>query len=163
MTKVDLLKSIIFNSWISTGWYSPIHWWCSGKEPACQCKRHRFDPWVRKIPWRRKWQPTRVFLPGESHGQGSLAGYSLWGHRESDKTERLGAITVVIIFIWRSNCPIFSQQQPSESFWPKPKSLWIYFSVCSDDMSASPAPIWNWPLLLTASGCCYPSSPPLAL
>ena len=52
----------------------------SGKEPACQCKRGkrlRFDPWVRKIPWRRKWQPTPVFLPGESHGQRSLVGYIL--------------------------------------------------------------------------------------
>jgi len=42
----------------------------SGKEPACQCKRHKrfkFDPWVRKIPWRRAWQSTPVFLPGESH------------------------------------------------------------------------------------------------
>ena len=48
----------------------------SGKEPACQCRRHkrcRFDPWVRKIPWRRKWQPTPVFLPGETHGQASLS------------------------------------------------------------------------------------------
>ena len=48
-----------------------------GKEPACQCrrcKRQEFDPWVRKIPWKRKWQPTPVFLPGESHGQKILAG-----------------------------------------------------------------------------------------
>ena len=52
----------------------------SGKEPACQyrrLKRHGFSPWVRKIPWRRVWQPTPVFLPGESHGQRSLVGYSL--------------------------------------------------------------------------------------
>ena len=42
-------------------------------------KRHRFDPWVRKIPWRRKWQPTPVFLPGKSHGQRSLAGYTVHG------------------------------------------------------------------------------------
>jgi len=51
----------------------------SGKEPACQCRRHKrhwFDPWVRKIPWRRKWQPTPVFLPGEFQEQRSLAGYS---------------------------------------------------------------------------------------
>ena len=41
----------------------------------------KFSPWVRKIPWRRAWQPTPVFLPGESHGQRSLAGYSSWGHR----------------------------------------------------------------------------------
>jgi len=39
-------------------------------------KRHRFDPWLRKIPWRRVWQPTPIFLPGESHGRRSLAGHS---------------------------------------------------------------------------------------
>ena len=47
-----------------------------------------FDPWVGKIPWRRTWQPTPVSLPGESHGQRSLAGYSPWGRTQSDKTER---------------------------------------------------------------------------
>ena len=55
--------------------------WLSGKEPACQWKIHRFYPWVRKIPWRRKWQPTSVFLPRKSHGQRSLAGCSPWGHK----------------------------------------------------------------------------------
>ena len=49
----------------------------------------RFDPWVGKIPWRRKWQPTPVFLPGESYGQRSMVGYSPWGRKESDMTERL--------------------------------------------------------------------------
>ena len=56
----------------------------SGKEPTCQCRslrRHEFDPWIRKSPWRRKWQPTPVFLPGGSHGQRSLAGYSPRGRR----------------------------------------------------------------------------------
>ena len=53
--------------------------WISGKESACQCKRRVFDPRIRKISWRRKWQLTPVFLPGESHGQRSLAGYSPWG------------------------------------------------------------------------------------
>ena len=62
------------------------------KEPACQrqCrrhKRHRFDPWVRKISWRKKWQHTPVLLPGESHEQRSLTGYSPWGRKESDTTE----------------------------------------------------------------------------
>ena len=64
--------------------------WCSTKEFACQfrrCRRRGFSPWVRKIPWRRKWQPTPVFLPGESHEQRSLAGYSPWGGTESDTTE----------------------------------------------------------------------------
>ena len=55
------------------------------KESICQCrrhKRHRFDPWVGKIPWRRAWQPTPVSLPGESHGQRSLEGYSPQGCKE---------------------------------------------------------------------------------
>ena len=56
----------------------------SGKEPACQCRRHErlmFNPWVGKIPWSRKWQPTPVLLPGESHGQRSLAGCGPWDHK----------------------------------------------------------------------------------
>ena len=60
-----------------------------GKEPICQCrrcKRHKFNPWVRKIPWRRAWQPTPVLLPGEYHRQMSLAGYSPEGCKESDTT-----------------------------------------------------------------------------
>ena len=57
------------------------------KETCPQCRRPRFDPWVRKIPWRRQWHPTPVLLPGESHGQRSLVGYSPWGHKESDTTE----------------------------------------------------------------------------
>ena len=51
--------------------------------------RFTADPWVRKIRWRRKWQPTLVLLPGKSHGQRSLVGYSPWGRKESDTTERL--------------------------------------------------------------------------
>jgi len=54
---------------------------------ACQCRRHGLNPWVRKIPWRRNWQPTPVFLSGKFHGQRSLVGYSPWGHKESDMTE----------------------------------------------------------------------------
>ena len=52
-----------------------------------RCKRLGFNPCVRKILWSRKWQPTLVFLPGESHGQRSLVGYSPWGCKESDTTE----------------------------------------------------------------------------
>ena len=57
--------------------------WCSGKESACQCRRRGFDPWVGKILRRRKWQPIPIYLPGKSHGQRSLAGYSPWGYKES--------------------------------------------------------------------------------
>ena len=62
----------------------------SGKELACQRRRHkrlRFDPQVRQIPWRTAWQPTSVLLPGESHGQRSLTGYSSQGRKELDTTE----------------------------------------------------------------------------
>ena len=64
--------------------------WLSGKESACQCRRHRgqgHDPWVEKIVWRRKWQTIPVFLPREHHRQRSLAWYSPWSCRESDVTE----------------------------------------------------------------------------
>ena len=58
-------------------------------------KRYGFNPWVRKIPWRRKWQPTPVFLPGKYHGQRSLVGCSPWGSKELDMTECLS--------IWQHN------------------------------------------------------------
>ena len=66
--------------------------WLRGKESAYQyrkCRRFGFIPWVRKIPWRRKWQPTPVFLLGESLGQRSLVGYSPQGCKELDTTEQL--------------------------------------------------------------------------
>ena len=63
--------------------------WQSGKESACQFRRHGFDSWVGKIPWWRKWRPTPVFLPGKFQGQKSLVGYSPWGHDESDTSEWL--------------------------------------------------------------------------
>ena len=53
----------------------------SGKESTCRYRRYVFDPWVGNIPWRRKWQPAPVFLPGKSHGQRSPEGYSPWDHR----------------------------------------------------------------------------------
>ena len=60
---------------------------------ARRCRKHGFDPWVGKLPWKKKWQPTPVLLPGESHGQWSLVGYSPWGCKELDKTERLNNST----------------------------------------------------------------------
>ena len=58
-----------------------------GRESACNAGRYRFEPWVRKIFWRREWPSTPVFLPGEFHGQRNLAGYSPWGCKELDKIE----------------------------------------------------------------------------
>ena len=74
-----------------------------GKEPACQCRRHKrhgFDPWIGKIPWRRVWQPTLVFLPGESHGQRSLVGYiqSIGSQRVGHSWRDLARITCQAVF-----------------------------------------------------------------
>ena len=66
------------------------------EESTCQCRRSGFNPWVGKIPWRREWQPTPVFLPGEFHGLRRLAGYSPWAHKESDTTER---VTLALTFL----------------------------------------------------------------
>ena len=65
--------------------------WPSSKESAYNAEDTGawFDPWVRRIPWSRKWQPTPVFLPGKCHGQRSLADYSPWGLKESDTTEHV--------------------------------------------------------------------------
>ena len=74
-----------FSDWTAANHVNELPRWLSGKDSACQCKRckscrrHGFDPWVRKILCRRKWQPTPEFLPGESHGQRSLVGCSPQG------------------------------------------------------------------------------------
>ena len=74
----------------------------SAKESAYQCRRCGFVPWVGRIPWKRKWQPTPVFWPGESHEQKSLAGYSPRGCRESNVTASESvndvAVNVVVLF-----------------------------------------------------------------
>ena len=74
--------------------YGPQLLWFPGGsnyyKPTCQHRsrrRRRFDPWAGKTPWRRAWQPAPVFLPGESSGQRTMAGYHPWGHKESDRTE----------------------------------------------------------------------------
>ena len=67
----------------------------SGKESTCQCRRYKkweFNTWVGKILWRRKWQPTPGFLPGESHGQRSLMGYGLRSHKRLDTTDHLSTL-----------------------------------------------------------------------
>ena len=82
----------------------------SGKEPTFQCMRHKrgkrwgFSPWVGKIPWRRAWQPTPAFLPGESHGQRSLVGYRPWGRKESETTERLSSSSNIHTHIFIYTC-----------------------------------------------------------
>ena len=85
----------------------------------------RFNPWVGKIPWRRKWQPTLVLLPGKSHGQRSLVGYSPWGHKESDTTEWL-----YLLKQRPDDCEEEETQRWGQRVWHKPnhegpwKTLW---------------------------------------
>ena len=66
------------SDWTELNW-THVHW--ASCRICLQCGRPKFDPWVRKISWRRKWQPVPVFLPGKFHGQRSLAGYSPWDSR----------------------------------------------------------------------------------
>ena len=79
-------NSVLRNTLSHTG----LPMWLTGKESTCHCRRCKrcgFDPWVGKIPWRRRWQPILVFLPGESHRQRKLEQCSPWGCKESDMTE----------------------------------------------------------------------------
>ena len=70
-------------------WQKPgLPWWLRWSRIHLQCRRPRF-PGSGRSPWRGEWQPTPVFLPGEFHGQRSLADYSPWGCKESDTTEQL--------------------------------------------------------------------------
>ena len=98
----------------------------SGKESVCQCRRCqrcRFDPWVRNIPWRRKCQLIPVFLPGESQGQRSLVGYSLWGlkrvrhdwasphtHHPWVKKKKKRHTKLLSLGKWRKNLPCYQSQ-----------------------------------------------------
>ena len=64
-------------------------WWLRQERICMQCRRLRFNPWTRKMPWKTEWLPTPVFLSREFYRQGSLAGYSPLSHKESDMTEQL--------------------------------------------------------------------------
>ena len=80
--------------WVCVMWFWRTSLWLKWWRICLQCSRPRFDPWVGKMPWRREWQSTPVFLSGESHGQRIQAGYSLWDHKELDTTEQLTTITM---------------------------------------------------------------------
>ena len=95
-------------------------------------RRRSFSSWVGKIPWRRKWQPTPVFLPGQPHGQRSLVGYSPWGHKELDTTEQLTHTHTQqywVQTISRSRRPSRSHKQILKSSIFLPSSTWELFSL----------------------------------
>ena len=93
-------------------WVNGFPWWLSCKESASQCRRQKFDPWIRKIPWRRNRQPTPVFLPGKSHGQSGLVGHSPWDYKSQS---------------WFSNQPTTSTGWTVPTLWlttSKPRFVW---------------------------------------
>ena len=118
-----------------------IHWWLSGLRIHMQCRRHRrrsFHPSVRKIPWRRKWQPPPVFLPGKSHGQRRLASYRPWGHKESDTTEANEQMAVVYFQL-------------------------LTTSHITDDSSYMPHAVSQQPLSVLSSNCDHSTASPVLL
>ena len=94
-------RELEFESWLCHSFLAiklgKLPWWLSWWKVCLKCGRPGFDPCAGKVPWSRAWQPTPVFLPGESRGQRSLVGYSPWSHTESDMTE-------VIAHMWYSRC-----------------------------------------------------------
>ena len=103
-------------------------------------KGPRFHPWVRKIHWRRKWQPTPVFLPGKTHGQRSLAGYSPWGCKEAHTTERLHSLTHSLTPVakdWKHQFSFQSQRKAMKKF-KLPHSC-THLTCCQSNAENSPS------------------------
>ena len=122
----------------------------SDEESTCQCrecKRHGFDSWVGKIPWRRKWQPTPVFLPGESHGQRSPGDCSLWACRVGRDWAQHSPIRISSLAPRPSSCPHFC----SEFFCPEILQGWDL--ALSPKSWGSPKPTLKpWPWACAPSG-----------
>ena len=106
--------------------------WCSGKESTYQCRRcnrHMFDPWIGKITWRSKWQPTLVFLPGKFHGQRNQAGNSPWGHKDLDTTEWLSTAQdwISMVFLPFAPCCLYP-------FTPTLQKPWSWTKVKQESL-----------------------------
>ena len=107
--------------------------------PACQCRRQRFDSWVEKIPWRRKWQPTSIFLPGEFHGQRSLAGSSMGSQRVRHNWVTFTTIRLIMRFPGGSvvnNLPAKQETQVQFLVWKDPleKEMLTHSSILAWDI-----------------------------
>ena len=110
--------------------------------------RPGFSPWIGRIPWRRTWQPTPVFLPGEFHGQRSLVGYSPWGRKESDMTEwlsmthsRVQPIAAALHFPSLVQCAMCQTQNASWHFPGIPTLRWQSTSIW---FTGHPSPHRDW-------------------
>ena len=103
-----------------------------------KCRRHWFDPWVGKIPWRSKWQPTPVFLPGECHGQRSPVGYSLWSRKRvtqdwapeqsppSGSGQQVWYYFLLVVWIHRQNWKDSTWENSSRLVWHVHRGLKSY-------------------------------------
>ena len=132
-TRVSCIAGRFFTIWamgksprerVMVSWGLPQ--WLSGKEPAYQSRRRRrcgFDAWVRKIPWRRTWHPTPVFLQGKSHGQGSLEGYSPWGRKELNMTEAAENGTAWFLEDYTSSSHQLRNLRQEQQRWPQALKL----------------------------------------
>ena len=122
-----------------------------GKSICLQCGRPKYDPWVEKVPWRRKWQPTPVLLAGKFHGWRNLVGYTPRGHKESDTTEQLYFLSQTVskshsvtVKITTSQRRIFSSGIMISTGFSFKLFLYFFFSqnisICNDmSMGFSPA------------------------
>ena len=151
-----------------------LYKWCTGKESVCQCERNkrcRFNAWVRKIPWRKKWQPTPVFLPGESHEKRSLVGYSPCGSQKvgHDWAQHSSTIQEVFVSYFWTDLPYWSTVPNWSSPWILRKALVpiILFALIiiingfsSLPFSSLVSVLEGWFLWTVSSRLCY--SPALA-
>ena len=106
----------------------------SGKEPTCQCRRHKrhgFNPWVGKVPWRRAGQPTPVFLPVEFNRQMSLVGYSPWGRRAGHNWSNLAHTRTRLIQ------PMMSKPLFQENYYFLTKQVWSLQHHTFENLSPS--------------------------
>ena len=106
-----------------------MYWWLSGKESAYQCRRCSFDPWVGKIPWRRAWPPTPVFLPGKSTGQRSLVGCTPWSCKNwtwlSDQTTMKNVLFIEFLFC----ICVYSTVPLIKSLWNAVRGAFVHYSI----------------------------------
>ena len=122
--------------YLRSGFVIILCWWLRWLRICLQCGRPGFEPWVRKIPWRREWLPTPGYLPGRFQAQRSLVGYSPWGCKESDMTERL---TCLGACLWDHTCSsfegtmatsfIFRKTLKQKGCWDKDLGSWPFSLV----------------------------------
>ena len=118
-TEISLYTCVFFKSFIYYLYYffKVTSLGAHGKESASLCRRHGFDPWVGKVPWRGKWQPILVFLLEKFNVQRSLVGNSPRGHKESDTTEWLNTfIFKILTMIYAMSKHLFSKE-PNFGSW----------------------------------------------